>query len=385
MNSITLLESPTDADVSGPDREDEVYSVAEVNPPARQGSTTSQGRKAAGASAERKLALLRRIGLFGADTMGATIERASTLDDLRQAYRLVHDIYLGTGFIEPEPSGIRLRIFETTSETATFVAKVEGRVVGVLSVVCDSVELGLPADQAFRRELDDLRHAGQKLCEVTNQAVASEYRQSAIPTELMRCAIATALARGCDQAIAAVSPSHLGFYELIGFCGIASERSYSDKIADPVIGVGLPVERYRERQADLSATETFIHDFLAVTNPFLSLVATWADNARRQFLNPEFLEQLFVIERNVLAECSPMQLRVLYRRWGQEMFAAVTRNPFFATDDNYRPSSLPVELPRAFHAVDDAVKAVSVTNPSKRISVRSPNSSRRQTSHTVRT
>src|SRR5689334_8413841 len=83
--------------------------------------------------ADRKLWLLRRMGLFGNDTKGAHIERACVFEDLRQAYQLVHDVYLGTGYIEPEPGGMRLRIFEATLETATFVAKVDGRVVGVLS------------------------------------------------------------------------------------------------------------------------------------------------------------------------------------------------------------------------------------------------------------
>src|SRR5688572_26708455 len=67
--------------------------------------------------ADRKLGLLQRAGLFGSDTRGASIERAYTLDDLREAYRLVHQVYLGTGYLSPEPAGLRLRIYETTSET----------------------------------------------------------------------------------------------------------------------------------------------------------------------------------------------------------------------------------------------------------------------------
>src|SRR5690349_15279258 len=130
--------------------------VLDVNP----SSTTENEAAAAGASgsesytnhpfgsrscvADRKLGLLKRTGLFGDDLKGCTIERACSAEDLRQAYRLVHDVYLGTGFIHPVPSGMRLRIYETTAETATFIAKFEGRVVGVLSVVEDSPDLGLP-------------------------------------------------------------------------------------------------------------------------------------------------------------------------------------------------------------------------------------------------
>ena len=113
--------------------------------------------------ADRKLGLLKRMGLFGENLNGCTIERACSADDLRQAYRLVHDVFLGRGFIDADPSRMRVRIYETTPETATFVAKVGTRVVAVLSVVEDTPELGLPSDCAFKPELDAFRRAGRRL------------------------------------------------------------------------------------------------------------------------------------------------------------------------------------------------------------------------------
>ncbi|MEO7413369.1 MAG: hypothetical protein ABIZ81_08420 [Opitutaceae bacterium] len=283
--------------------------------------------------ADRKLDLLQRTGLFGTDTRGASIERAYTADDLREAYRLVHQVYLGTGYLNPEPGGMRLRIYETTSETATFVAKKEGRVVGVLSVVGDSPDLGLPSDAAFRPELDKLRESGSKLCEVTNQAVAEGFRKSAVPTELMRCAIAHGVKAGYHVAIVSVSPSHHGFYDLMGFRRLGTERSYSEKLHDPVVALSMDINQWRRAPVGQTPAEQFMHHFAAVANPFLSQVADWAKQAVRHFLNPELLEQLFVADRNFLSECSPAELSILQRRWGQELFGAVTGNsyPPFAT------------------------------------------------------
>jgi ribosomal protein S18 acetylase RimI-like enzyme len=273
--------------------------------------------------AERKLGMLRRAGLFGDNTRGCKIQRACSLEDLRQAYRLVHDVYLETGFICPEPSGMRLRMFETAAETATFVAKTDGQVVAVLSVVLDSPDLGLPSDSVFKPELDRLRAAGARLAEVTNQAVAEPYRKTAVPTELMRCAIALLLKAGYNEAIAAVSPSHNGFYDLLGFRQIGSERSYSDKLHDPVIAVSMDVNQYRQRCRQLDATEGFIHDFLTESNQFIARVAGWANEAKQNFLDPHLLEQLFVVEGQFLSRCSEEELRILYRRWGRELFEAV--------------------------------------------------------------
>lgn len=284
--------------------------------------------------AERKLGLLQRTGLFGTDTRGASIERAYTLEDLREAYRLVHHVYLGTGYLNPEPAGMRLRIYETTSETATFVAKKDGRVVGVLSVVGDSLDLGLPSDIAFKVELNQLRARGSRLCEVTNQAVDEAYRKSAIPTELMRCAIAHSVKAGYHVGIVSVSPSHQGFYDLMGFRQLGSERSYSEKIHDPVVALSMDINQWRQPVTSSSAAEQFMHHFAAVANPFLAQVSDWAKQAVRHFLNPELLEQLFVADRNFLSECSPAELSILQRRWGQELFGAVTGNsyPPFATE-----------------------------------------------------
>ena len=278
--------------------------------------------------ADRKLGLLQRIGLFGTDTRGASIERAYTLEDLREAYRLVHHVYLGTGFLHPEPAGMRLRIYETTSETATFVAKKDGRVVGVLSVVGDSSDLGLPSDTAFRVELNELRAKGTRLCEVTNQAVDEAYRKSAVPTELMRCAIAHSVKAGYHVGIVSVSPSHHGFYDLMGFRRLGTERSYSEKIHDPVVALSMDINQWRQPATSSCAAEQFMHHFAAVANPFLTQVSDWAKQAVRHFLNPELLEQLFVADRNFLSECSPAELSILQRRWGQELFGAVTGSSY---------------------------------------------------------
>jgi ribosomal protein S18 acetylase RimI-like enzyme len=274
-------------------------------------------------TADRKINLLRRSGLFGNDTRGATIERACTAQDLQDAYRLVHRVYLSTGFIHPEPAGMRVRIFETTSDTATFIAKKDGEIVGVLSIVGDSFDLGLPSDSAFKSELDALRNRGVRLCEVTNQAVADEFRKTAVPTELMRCAIAHAMNTGYDFGVAAVSPSHRGFYNLLGFQELGSERSYSQKLHDPVVALRIDLNEYRQPLDGMGSARDFINHIAGAGNPFIDKVSEWTRRAKVYFLNPELLETLFVRQRNFLAECTPQQLRILERRWGQEIFHVV--------------------------------------------------------------
>jgi hypothetical protein len=302
--------------------------------------------------ADRKLKFLKRSGLMAPNTTGTTIERATTVEDLRKAYRLVHEVYLGTGYLRPEPAGMRLRIFETSSETATFVAKKGDRVVGVLSVVGDSPDLGLPSDAAFKPELDVLRASGARLCEMTNQVVADEFRKTPVTIELMRCALAHSLKAGYDESVAAVSPSHSAFYDLMQFRPFGSERSYSQKLHDPVVALTLDLNWYRQAPIGLNSAEQYIHHAATTGNPFVPLVGDWAKQARRRFLDPELLEQMFVTERNFLAECTPSELQILQRRWGQELFGAVTNTscPF---GDISRPE---IQLPQVAAASTAPVK-----------------------------
>ncbi len=272
--------------------------------------------------------MLRRTGLFGENLKGCTIGRACTAEDLRKAYELVHEGFLRRGYIRPDPAGMRVRIFETTPETATFVAKVDERVVGVLSVVPDSPELGLPSDCAYRAELDELRDCGRRVCEVTNQVVADDYRKSAVTTELFKCVAAVSLTEGFDETVVTVSPGHCGFYELLGFRPIGPQRSYSEAFYDPVTAFSLNVDPFRTPLDGLSAAAQFVRHYLAEGNHFVSQVRHWADEARREFLNPDLLRELFVSDENLLARFAPTELGVLCERWGKEIFSAVTADMF---------------------------------------------------------
>lgn len=338
-NFLRLLEPNHRSLASGADAQPP--EVAErIGPELRDGNQQEQAWDRS--LADRKLWLLKRSGLFGSDTKGVRIGRACTVADLRKAYKLVHDIYLGRGFIDPEPAGMRLRIFETTPDMATFVAKLDnGQVVGVLSIVADGEDFGLPSDVAFKAELDQLRATGARLCEATNQAVAEEYRKSAVPTELMRCAVAHFIRAGFDETIATVSPSHNSFYELLGFREIGGERSYSKEYNDPVVALSMDVEHYRRAPIGLNETEQFVHRFLAGENPYITRVAEWAKQARRQFLDADLLSQLFVTERNFIKDCSPAELAALHRRWGSTLFSEVAGSLFIPSTQSLLDAAMP--------------------------------------------
>ena len=295
--------------------------TAHYAPAHRHPSTHHSKRLRTHSRSSRRLDLLKRSGLFGQHTLGAVIERACTLDELRQAYQVVHDLYLEERYIHAHPSGMRIRIFEALPEMATFVAysEVEERTVGVLSVVADSADLGLPADIVFRSELNRLRDGGAKVCEVTNQSVVEDFRKSAVPTELMRCVMAQVLLKKFDEVVALVSPNHAGMYRLLGFRQIGAVRSYSHTIHDPVVAMSMHVQQFYGPALSADPADEFVRFFLVDFNPYLNQVRAWDQEAKNWFHERHLLRQLFVLEEKLLQRCSPDEIVALRHRWGSQL------------------------------------------------------------------
>jgi hypothetical protein len=272
----------------------------------------------------RRMALLKRAGLFGADTKGAVVRRAVSDEDLAAAYALVHDAFVEKGYITPQETGLRLRTTEADPQTATFVAEESGRVIGVQGLAVDSDELGLPSDGAFREEIDALRIGGRRVCEATNQAVSVEYRKTAVPTELMRCMFAHALLIGCDELITTVSPGHARFFELLGFQQISPIRSYSKEIDDPVVvmrvNVGDLIERASKAHESQDEGTLYIRTRCLEDNPYRQQVAAWAEAAAKTFADPAALQRLFVTQGHLLETCSAEELAAIQNLWGAEVF-----------------------------------------------------------------
>ena len=275
----------------------------------------------------RRMRLLEKMGCFRNGTHAVNILRATSADDLYKAYQLVHDNYVDKGYIIPQPSGVRMRIYEALPDTATFVAKAGKEIVGVTSLVFDTPGLGLPSDQVFSREIGSLRLGGGRIAEVTNWTIAPPFRRTAVLTELIRCYIAHLLAVGCDYAVGAISPGHRAFYELIGYEVIGTIRSYSAEIYDPVILVCLSLDNLIKRLAatpdgDENDAATLKKYYLE-NNPYYDQIENWETAAHKSFADPVFLHRLFVEQSNLLAECSDAELEVLRRQWSESIFMDV--------------------------------------------------------------
>ena len=288
-------------------------------------TSSGQGRVRRPASSERRLAMLKRCGLFGNDTRGAVVTRACRWAELAAAYRLVHDAFVEKQYMLPRSSGTRVRPFETDRRTATFVAMADGEVVGVQSLVVDSDDLGLPSGHVFPVEIGSLWDPGRLVCEATNEAVAPAFRRSAVPTELMRCLYAHAVRLGCNELITTVSPGHKAFYEYMGFEQIGSERSFSTEVDDPVVLMCWHLDTVEERYGQVDPAEDtlagFLKRFYITGNRYVEHIDGWMNLGESLFDDAEGVGSFFRQCPELFQDATPNELEAIRRRLGPVGFA----------------------------------------------------------------
>ena len=96
--------------------------------------------------------LRKKIKIDEAKLNGITFQIADTQRDLLEAYKIVHDVYVAEGYMDPHPTGLRVTRCHALPLTTTFVGKINDKVVLTMSLIPDST-LGLPMDSKYRQEL----------------------------------------------------------------------------------------------------------------------------------------------------------------------------------------------------------------------------------------
>ena len=312
--------------------------IAENTPLATK-TNTKHTRYSMPAGKSSRMRLLERQGCFNYETR-ISVQRAKTVDDFYNAYRLVHDVYVNQCYILPKSNDLRIRLFEATSEMATYIAKVDGKIVGVSSVIPDSTDLGLPSGEVFAEEINQLRRSGRRICEGTNWAIHPEYRRTPVLTELLRCGFSHALVLDFNDIFMAVCPSHASFFELMAFETIGSVRSFSQELEDPVVLVNAPIMEAVESVKDININENIdlalLKSFYLVNNPYHDKVKLWEQKAKSFFHDPHFLRELFVERSDFLENCTAQELYILSQDWGEDVFMNV-----IGQLDRFRCLSLP--------------------------------------------
>lgn len=100
---------------------------------------------------------------------------AETQDELEACFRLLHDAYVASGFMKPDPSGLRVTPYHALPTTTTLCATFDGEVVGTMSLIREGM-FGFPLQSAF--DLGAVRARQGRIAEISALAVHPGFRRT---------------------------------------------------------------------------------------------------------------------------------------------------------------------------------------------------------------
>ena len=158
---------------------------------------------------------------------------------------MLHDAYVASGFMRPDPSGMRVTIYHALPTTTTLYAKVDGEPVGTISMIREGV-FGFPLQSVF--DLSNVRAQEGNIAEISALAVHPDYRKTGgtILFPLMKF-IYEYCTRFFDtrHLVIAVNPDRIELYESLLFFRRLQENTvdrYDFANGAPAVGATLDLK-----------------------------------------------------------------------------------------------------------------------------------------------
>lgn len=170
---------------------------------------------------------------------------ADTKEELEACFRLLHDAYVASGFMKPDPSGMRVTIYHALPTTTTLCAKFDGQVVGTMSLIREGV-FGFPLQSIF--DLSGVRAKEGNIAEISALAVHPRFRKTGgtILFPLMKF-----MYEYCTEffdtrhLVIAVNPNRIEMYESLLFFERLDENvvsNYDFANGAPAVGATLDLQ-----------------------------------------------------------------------------------------------------------------------------------------------
>jgi hypothetical protein len=245
------------------------------------------------------------------------IRVVSSPPERERAWALVYRAYREKGYAAPNEQGLWYGLHDALPRTTTFLVerRTEDRTapVAAMTLFFDS-PLHLPADDAYRLELDALRERGRTICEIGSLAcMESDPRRGLVTLKhLFKLAylVAWRLEQVTDLVIT-VNPGHASFYRRkLLLEELGPECAYAKVSGAPALLLGLDLETAEDRYAEHYGREPggFFGFFVdPATEP--GILGTLS--AARRPLDEAALRRYFMTENPILELATAQQRAVI--------------------------------------------------------------------------
>ncbi len=247
---------------------------------------------------------------------------AETQEELEGCFSLLHDAYVGSGYMKPDPSGLRVTIYHALPTTTTLCAKLDGRVVGTLSIVREGV-FGFPLQSVF--DLGSVRAQGGNIAEISALAIHRDFRKTggSILFPLMKFMFEYCT-RYFDtrHLVIAVHPERIEMYEaLLMFRRLRARvvDRYDFANGAPAVGATLDLklapQMYAHRYGGRRPEKNLHRYFTQLRLPNIRLPKQPYFTTNHPVMTPELLEHFFARRTRVFDRLNERQrclLRSIY-------------------------------------------------------------------------
>jgi len=255
---------------------------------------------------------------------------ADTKEELEACFSVLHDAYVDSGFMTPDPSGMRVTIYHALPTTTTLCAKYDGQVVGTISLIRESA-LGVPLQRIF--DLSSVREKEGYIAEVSALAVHRNFRKTggSILFPLMKF-----MYEYCTtffdtrHLVIAVNPSHIEMYEsLLFFKRLTATmvENYDFVNGAPAIGATLDLKEAPEifkRHYSSKPPRRNLHAyFLEVKLPNIQFPSRRFFTTNDPVLTPQLLDHFFNVRTKTFDNLSERKKALLHSIYDLPEYRAV--------------------------------------------------------------
>lgn len=265
---------------------------------------------------------------------------AETREELAACFRILHDAYVGAGFMKPDPSGMRVTIYHALPTTTTLCAKYDGEIVGTISIIREGV-FGFPLQAVF--DLEPVRARGGQITEISALAVSPAFRKTggAVLFPMMKY-----MREYCDRyfdtrhLVIAVNPDRIDLYEaLLGFERLTEMPidEYDFANGAPAVGASLDLQQapmlLKKNYGDRRPVKNLHHFFYEVTMKTFQWPRRPYHTTNDPVMTPELLDHFFNKACPVFESMDNRKKALLWTIYDQPEYRAVLPMLAGAGDD----------------------------------------------------
>ncbi|MBS0449039.1 MAG: GNAT family N-acetyltransferase [Proteobacteria bacterium] len=259
-----------------------------------------------------------------------TFKIADTKEELEACFRILHDAYVGSGFMKPDPSGMRVTIYHALPTTTTLCAKWDGQVVGTVSIIREGV-FGFPLQSAF--DLAPVREKEGSIAEISALAVHPSFRKTG---GIVLFPMMKYLYEYCVKyfdtrhMVIAVNPDRIDLYEsLLAFRRLQAQvvDRYDFANGAPAVGATLDLHYFPEaldRTFGGKPVRKNLHEFfIRLCLPNFAIPRRRYHTTNDPVMTPELLDHFFNRATHVFATLDERKKRLLHSIYHEREYQRV--------------------------------------------------------------